>query len=107
MRNGCSMTAQATSLHWSHANHLNSSGTATRAIGHQVTSRYHATQRRDDMAKSKRRKKIQSIKESGRKAYKRSKEYLSGKAQSRYAKKRAYCIKHQVWGFEVPFPKPW
>lgn len=59
------------------------------------------------MPKSKRRKKIQSIKESGRKAYKRSRDYLSGKAQSRYAKKRAYCAKHQVWGFEVLPPKPW
>lgn len=27
--------------------------------------------------------------------------------ESRYARKRAWCNSHGVWGFEVPFPKPW
>lgn len=26
---------------------------------------------------------------------------------SNYARKRAWCLKHGVWGFEVPNPKPW
>lgn len=26
---------------------------------------------------------------------------------SRYARKKKYCDKHGVWGFEVPEPKPW
>lgn len=59
------------------------------------------------MAKSKRRKKIQARKESERKAYKRSGAYTEGGGESRYAKKRAYCHKHGVWGFEVLPPKPW
>jgi len=57
------------------------------------------------MAKSKRRNK-----ESERKAYKRSAAYLAGgskKGKSNYARKRAYCVKNDCWGFEVPFPKPW
>jgi hypothetical protein len=28
-------------------------------------------------------------------------------AQSNYARKRAWCDKHGVWGWEVPEPKPW
>jgi desulfoferrodoxin (superoxide reductase-like protein) len=27
--------------------------------------------------------------------------------ESTYARKRDYCNKHGVWGFEVPEPKPW
>jgi hypothetical protein len=27
--------------------------------------------------------------------------------ESDYARKRDYCNKHGVWGFEVPEPKPW
>jgi hypothetical protein len=27
--------------------------------------------------------------------------------KSKYARKVAYCLKHGVWGFEVPWPKPW
>lgn len=27
--------------------------------------------------------------------------------KSRYARKKEYCDKHGVWGFEVPTPKPW
>jgi uncharacterized LabA/DUF88 family protein len=54
------------------------------------------------MAKSKRR-----AKESERKKFKRSEAYTGEKGDSRYARKRAYCIKHAVWGFEVPPPKPW
>jgi len=27
--------------------------------------------------------------------------------ESNYARKRAYCLKHECWGFEVPEPKPW
>lgn len=26
---------------------------------------------------------------------------------SSYGRKRAYCAKNGVWGFEVPEPKPW
>ena len=57
------------------------------------------------MSKSKRR-----IKESARKAYKRTAAYLAGgskRGQSNYARKRSYCAKNNVWGFDVPFPKPW
>lgn len=54
------------------------------------------------MAKSKRRKK-----ESERKAFKRSEAYKNGGGESNYARKRAYCVKHGVFGFEVPHPKPW
>ncbi len=57
------------------------------------------------MAKSQRR-----VKDSARKAFKRSAAYLAGgskKGKSNYARKRSYCIKNDVWGFEVPFPKPW
>ncbi len=54
------------------------------------------------MAKSIRRKK-----ESERKAFKRSANYLDGGGESNYARKKAYCHKHGVWGFEVPIPKPW
>ena len=57
------------------------------------------------MSKSKRRKA-----ESERKAYKRSAAYLEGgskKGSSNYARKRAYCVKNECWGFEVLPPKPW
>lgn len=57
------------------------------------------------MAKSKRR-----ATDSARKAFKRSAAYLAGgskKGKSNYARKRAYCIKNNVWGFEVLPPKPW
>jgi len=26
---------------------------------------------------------------------------------SKYSRKRAYCIRYGVWGFDVPEPKPW
>ena len=26
---------------------------------------------------------------------------------SKYGRKRAYCVKNTVWGFDVPEPKPW
>jgi hypothetical protein len=57
------------------------------------------------MSKSHRRRA-----ESTRKAFKRSAAYKAGgnkKGTSNYARKRAYCVKHGVWGFEVPIPKPW
>lgn len=54
------------------------------------------------MAKSKRRNR-----ESERKAFKRSANYQNGGGESNYARKRKYCHKNGVWGFEVPFPKPW
>lgn len=27
--------------------------------------------------------------------------------ESNYARKRKYCARHGVWGWEVPEPKPW
>lgn len=36
-----------------------------------------------------------------------SKKYLEGGGDSNYARKKAYCRKNGVWGFEVPEPKPW
>jgi hypothetical protein len=33
--------------------------------------------------------------------------YLDGGGESQYARKKAYCHKNGVWGFEVPEPKPW
>jgi hypothetical protein len=27
--------------------------------------------------------------------------------KSKYARKAAWLFRHGVWGFEVPFPKPW
>lgn len=54
------------------------------------------------MAKSDRRKEDQA-----KKARKRSARYLAGGGESNYARKRKYCIKNNVWGFEVPIPKPW
>ncbi len=33
--------------------------------------------------------------------------YKQGGGESQYAKKRKYCIKNGVWGFEVADPKPW
>ena len=38
----------------------------------------------------------------------KSKKVRDGKLKaSRYKRKREYCVKHKVWGFEVPEPKPW
>ena len=54
------------------------------------------------MAKSKRRNT-----ESTRKALRRSQRYLDGGGESNYARKRKYCLRHGVWGWEVPYPKPW
>jgi len=34
-------------------------------------------------------------------------QYLAGGGNSNYARKKAYCHKHGVWGFEVQNPKPW
>ncbi len=45
--------------------------------------------------------------QSSRKRHKKSAAYKEGKGNSLYAKKRAYCLKNGVWGFEVPEPKPW
>jgi endonuclease YncB( thermonuclease family) len=44
---------------------------------------------------------------SNKKKYKLSKKYLEGEGESQYARKKAYCQKNGVWGFEVPEPKPW
>jgi hypothetical protein len=33
--------------------------------------------------------------------------YSAGGGDSRYARKRQWCIKNGVWGWEVPEPKPW
>ena len=35
------------------------------------------------------------------------KKYLNGNGDSRYARKRKWCISNGVWGFEVEEPKPW
>jgi len=56
------------------------------------------------MAKSKRR---QKIKEDQKKARKLTARYLAGGGESNYARKRKYCIKNGVWGWEVLAPKPW
>jgi len=56
------------------------------------------------MAKSKNRK---SIKETQKKRRKDMAAYLQEGGESKYARKRKYCIKNGVWGFEVPYPKPW
>jgi hypothetical protein len=56
------------------------------------------------MAKSSKRK---SMKEAQKKRRKDMAAYLAGGGESRYARKRKYCVKNNVWGFEVPFPKPW
>jgi len=42
-----------------------------------------------------------------KKKRKLSANYLKGGGDSHYARKRDYCRKNGVWGFEVPFPKPW
>jgi endonuclease YncB( thermonuclease family) len=54
------------------------------------------------MPKSKKRKKI-----SDHKSHKRSAKYTEGGGESQYARKKAYCHKNGVWGFDVPEPKPW
>lgn len=51
------------------------------------------------MAKSKRRK--------AEKAKRKKRRSMLGGGDSNYARKRAYCVKNQTWGFEVPYPKPW
>lgn len=56
------------------------------------------------MAKSKRRKQIKENRKAQRKATAR---YLEGGGESSYGRKRKYCLKHGVWGFEVIGPKPW
>lgn len=56
------------------------------------------------MGKSKRRK---AIKENQKKRRKETAAYLAGGGESQYARKKAYCHKNGVWGFEVPEPKPW
>jgi len=45
--------------------------------------------------------------ENEKKRYKRTKQYLEGGGESRYARKRAYLNKVGLWGFEVADPKPW
>ncbi|MEA3225114.1 MAG: hypothetical protein U9Q07_04125 [Planctomycetota bacterium] len=42
-----------------------------------------------------------------KKRHKLTKQYLTGGGDSQYARKRDYCRKNGVWGWEVPFPKPW
>jgi hypothetical protein len=37
----------------------------------------------------------------------RGTQYESGGGDSLYARKRQWCIKNGVWGFEVSEPKPW
>jgi len=54
------------------------------------------------MAKRKKRKtlsdKKRAIKERGMK---------NPSGNSNYGRKRVYCARNGVWGFEVPEPKPW
>lgn len=54
------------------------------------------------MPKSNKRKKL-----SERKSHKRARRYLEGGGDSQYARKKTYCHKNGVWGFDVPEPKPW
>jgi hypothetical protein len=54
------------------------------------------------MAKGKARKKLQT-----QKTRKKTARYKDGGERSNYALKRAYCVRNECWGFEVPFPKPW
>jgi endonuclease YncB( thermonuclease family) len=54
------------------------------------------------MAKSQKRKKINE-----RKKHKHTATYKAGGGESQYARKKAYCHKNGVWGFDVPEPKPW
>lgn len=56
------------------------------------------------MSKGKRRQKTQSAKR--RAAADRNRPGKDGD-NSNYGRKRAYCQKHGVWGFQVPNPKPW
>lgn len=56
------------------------------------------------MAKSKKRKRI---KKNQRKRRKKMAAYIEGGGESNYARKRAYCHEHNVYGFEVKSPKPW
>ena len=53
------------------------------------------------MAKGRARKAVFSAS-----AARKTAQYKPG-GKSRYARKRAYCRKHGVWGFDVPEPKPW
>ena len=54
------------------------------------------------------RSKRQKMTLSEKKKRKVTAKYLEGGGgKSKYARKHAYCSKHGVWGFEVPFPKPW
>lgn len=37
----------------------------------------------------------------------RARRSMKGDGDSQYARKRAFCLKNGVWGFEVLPPKPW
>ena len=41
------------------------------------------------------------------KTHRVSSNYTKEGGDSKYARKRAWCHKHGVWGFEVREPKPW
>jgi hypothetical protein len=51
--------------------------------------------------------KRQKIVLSDKKRRKLSAAYRDGGGNSKYARKRAFCLKNGVWGWEVPTPKPW
>ena len=53
------------------------------------------------MAKSAKRQKILAEKRA------RKANILKASGNSRYGKKASYLKKHQVFGFDVPEPKPW
>ena len=53
------------------------------------------------------RKKKQKMTLSEKRKRKISAKYKVGGGNSKYARKHTYCVKNDVWGFEVPEPKPW
>jgi hypothetical protein len=62
---------------------------------------------RHDRPKDPCLKKIGELKMKRRSQIKKTKKVRDGKhRKSRYARKREYCIKNGVWGFEVE-DKPW
>lgn len=54
------------------------------------------------MAKSARRQKTMAAKRQ-----RKASQMKNSGGRSHYARKRAYCIRNNVWGFNVPEPKPW
>ena len=53
------------------------------------------------------KRKKQNLRGSTDKGYRNSQKYLDENGDSKYARKRIWCAKNGVWGFEVPEPKPW